>query len=862
MQVAISRKRLLTRFRLPWKELIGLFLLASGLYFFYQERNELFKTEAVLNQVNYLWLFYGIVLTAITILFQALLYKQSFIVAGAKVSLINCTKLFLSRNLISVFLPAGGITSLGFFEDVAGKEIKSAEIRFGSFIYAILGILAVAIVAIPIALYLWFNSSIDSSLLFSFIGLLVLSALILFFLKAINRNGKIRDWFIKHVPAYAEMNVKIYTSQKMFIALLYAIAIDLVGIIHFWIAFKALNLTLGWEAAFVGYTIAVVLLVVSPFLRGLGAIEFSVITYLQHAGANMPEAVGATVLFRFLEFWLPLVFGVFSFFWNKNNILLRILPAILLFMLGIVNTISALTPAIHSRLVLLRQFLPLDAIHYSNYFVLASGIFLMLTAIFLLRGLRIAWVAALVVSSLSLIGHLTKAIDYEEASLAAFTIMILFVTRSNYIIRSEKTSTWDGIRSAILSILTVMIFSVAGFYFLDKHHFGIDFTLWQSMIHTLESFFLLNVDVLQAHTGIGKAFLWSIRLSGILTMTYLLVSLARPYLYEYEPEDADFLQADKLVQQYGKSVLDYFKTYPDKQFFFNDKRNGFVSYRLTRGYAIALEEPVAENIAEKKSLISAFEKFSLKKGLKVIWYRVGKESLEYFYSLDKKTIPIGQEAVVNLSTFSLDGNANKSLRNAFNAAIRNGYVIKIIKPIHSFDTLKQLQQISDKWLTDINEEEMAFSQGVFDKYELRNQVILVLKNAEGKTCGFMNIVPDYKQDEMTYDLLRLLPNSPSFCTDFMMISLINYAKENGATTLNIGMAPLAGLNEYRHPAAKGINYAYEHLNQFKEYRGRRQAKDKYASYWISRYIVFSHHYDLIGLPKALKEVMKYKPVIE
>ena len=55
---------------------------------------------------------------------------------------------------------------------------------------------------------------------------------------------------------------------------------------------------------------------------------------------------------------------------------------------------------------------------------------------------------------------------------------------------------------------------------------------------------------------------------------------------------------------------------------------------------------------------------------------------------------------------------------------------------------------------------------------------------------------------------------------------------------------------------------YEHLNQFKEYRGRRQAKDKYATYWISRYIVFSHHYDLIGLPKALKEVMKYKAVIE
>ena len=99
MQVSFRHSKVLSKFTLPWKELLGLFLLASGLYFFYQERNELFKTEAVLNQVNYTWLVYGILLTAVTIIFQALLYKQSFSVAGAKVSLINCIKLFLKRNL-------------------------------------------------------------------------------------------------------------------------------------------------------------------------------------------------------------------------------------------------------------------------------------------------------------------------------------------------------------------------------------------------------------------------------------------------------------------------------------------------------------------------------------------------------------------------------------------------------------------------------------------------------------------------------------------------------------------------------------------------------------------------------------------
>jgi phosphatidylglycerol lysyltransferase len=45
-----------------------------------------------------------------------------------------------------------------------------------------------------------------------------------------------------------------------------------------------------------------------------------------------------------------------------------------------------------------------------------SGISLLVCAAFLIRGLRNAWFLALTLSLISFVGHLTKAIDYEEAT--------------------------------------------------------------------------------------------------------------------------------------------------------------------------------------------------------------------------------------------------------------------------------------------------------------------------------------------------------------------------------------------------------------------------------------------------------------
>ncbi|HCT31329.1 MAG TPA: hypothetical protein DIW31_11520 [Bacteroidales bacterium] len=60
----------------------------------------------------------------------------------------------------------------------------------------------------------------------------------------------------------------------------------------------------------------------------------------------------------------------------------------------------------------------MDAITISNYFVILAGIIILVTFAFMPKGLGVAWSFAVLLSVVSLVGHFTKAVDFEEAFVA------------------------------------------------------------------------------------------------------------------------------------------------------------------------------------------------------------------------------------------------------------------------------------------------------------------------------------------------------------------------------------------------------------------------------------------------------------
>jgi len=399
------------------QSIFTIFFIGLGFWFINHEHTELSQVKSMLFAADWKFVVAGIFLTVVYISLQGLMYVASFASIRHRIPLLTAIVLFLKRNLISIFLPAGGISSLAFFTgEIEKKGITKSQIHFASAVYGFVGILSVIVVAVPIFIYSLLVGGIGSGEWIAFISMLLLILAIYLIYRSIVKKGVFYRWLVRTFSFFEVFSIDIRNNRinkkQFFITLFYSILIECTGIGHLYIAMIALGYTPSLFAAFLGYIISVIFLIVSPMLRGLGAIEVSMTLILVRLGYSDIEALTVTLLYRFFEFWLPLIAGIFSFLLKINKLLMRVIPALLLLSLGIINIISVLTPAISERVHWLSDFLPMDAIIVSNYFVLVLGLFLLVTASFMLKGLKIAWWFAFSLSFVSMIGNLTKAVDY------------------------------------------------------------------------------------------------------------------------------------------------------------------------------------------------------------------------------------------------------------------------------------------------------------------------------------------------------------------------------------------------------------------------------------------------------------------
>ncbi len=66
---------------------------------------------------------------------------------------------------------------------------------------------------------------------------------------------------------------------------------------------------------------------------------------------------------------------------------------------------------------------------------------------------------------------------------------------------------------------------------------------------------------------------------------------------------------------------------------------------------------------------------------------------------------------------------------------------------------------------------------------------------EEKVIAFLNVIPDYNPGEGTYDLIRKTEDAPHGVMDFMLVELFRYMKAQGYSTVNLGFAPMSGIND-------------------------------------------------------------------
>ena len=529
--------------------------------------------------------------------------------------------------------------------------------------------------------------------------------------------------------------------------------------------------------------------------------------------------------------------------------------ALLTALVGVVNLVSAVTPSVGERVKWIEDIFPFEVRVGGHLFAALTGFFLLTLATNLLRRKRVAWLLTIGLLIISILSHLLKGLDYEESLLSGVLLLQLLLMKSVFTASSDKPSISQGVRVLIGALFFTLAYGTAGFFLADLKHYHYDFSLTDAVGQTLAMFFTDDNAGLVPRTQFGRFFVDSIYLIGGVTLTYATVMLLEPVLLRGEAAtSAERQRAKQIVEQYGRSSLAHLTLLKDKAYYFSPSNRSFIAYVPKGRGAVALGDPIGP-IEDRQEVIIGFQLFCQRNDWYPAFYQTLPDDLDLYRSLGFRVLQIGEEAILNLKTFTLQGKAGRNLRTPVNKLTKLGHQIKFYQPPISDQLLLELKAVSDEWLKMTQGSEKQFSLGWFYNEYLGECEMAVVHTPDGEVSAFANIISEYQLNEITIDMMRQRTEVESGTIDFLFISIFQHFKKLGYDSFNLGLAALFGVGEKPESPRleKALKYLYQHMNQFYNFKSLHSFKEKFHPDWQPRYLIYPSR---IALPDVIVALIR------
>ncbi len=315
-----------------------------------------------------------------------------------------------------------------------------------------------------------------------------------------------------------------------------------------------------------------------------------------------------------------------------------------------------------------------------------------------------------------------------------------------------------------------------------------------------------------------------------------LLFLLRAPLIRALPPDAATLDIARRIAMAGDQPDAGFALTGDKAIMLSDDRNAFVMFGISGGSWLAFGGPVGDPDAAEEVAFT-FVDAARRAGARPVFYEIGPETVPLMLDLGMVLHKMGEEAVVDLTRFSLDGPSRKRLRTTHARAGRDGLSLDIVMPPHDPALLARLRQISDGWLAAKNGREKGFSVGRFDPDWL-NRWPIALARQDGQVVAFANLMMTDTRATGSIDLMRHAAEAPACTMEFMFIEVMLQLKAQGFKRFSLGMAPLAGLVPHRSGRIwdRFGHVIYRRGGRFYNFEGLRAFKCKFGPDWQPHYL--------------------------
>jgi lysylphosphatidylglycerol synthetase-like protein (DUF2156 family) len=519
--------------------------------------------------------------------------------------------------------------------------------------------------------------------------------------------------------------------------------------------------------------------------------------------------------------------------------------AVSLFVAGLIDLLSAVTTPVRDHLHLIAQYMPIEVTQAAGALVALAGIGMIMLSRGVIKGQRRSWVVAVLLLAATLVLHVLHSADVISLAVCAAVLVLLIVQRERF-----RASTEQGtVRSAFLTLavggVAATVGATVGVEVAGRvHHHHLPG--WPDvLLGSAER--LVGVQRVAFPAHINRYASWSLLSVGITLIVVALYLLTRPVVDRRLSTGraavgrrAAEIRARDIVRRHGTGTLDYFALRDDKQWFFH--RDSMVAYAVFGGVCLVSPDPIGP-FSERAHVWDAFRRYVDANGWGLGVMAAGEEWLPTYQASGMRFLYIGDEAVVDPRTFSLDGGHMKGLRQAVNRVARYGYTVRFLDPAR-LDPIDAARLVDLMAKSRRGEQERGFSMMLGRLFDSRDSGLLLtlVEGPDGAPVAMCQFVPSPAIGGFSLDLMRRDPaEHPNGLLDFALCSTIAHLKEQGMKGLSLNFAAMRSILDGE--SGDGVTqrverWALRRLSGVLQIETLWRFNAKYEPTWLPRYIVF------------------------
>ena len=457
--------------------------------------------------------------------------------------------------------------------------------------------------------------------------------------------------------------------------------------------------------------------------------------------------------------------------------------------------------------------------------------------------------------------HESHRFDY--GAIAAALVAVLLVAHRHVFAAPGDPSASPRLALRAASLLVAIYVYGGVVLWINRIEADQPFTLHFSFAETTEALVGLNLGG-SAHLvdGFGSWFPISVFTAGLAAAAWLLLAWLGPWRYRLAQEAKERELARSLVAAYGSDTLAPFALRADKSYFFSENERAFVAFRVVRGVAIVSGDPIgpAEEVDE---LLERFVAFARTRDWRIAILGASARLLGVYARFGLHALYHGDEAVLDVESFSLEGRPIRKVRQSVHRLRRAGYRAEMLHPREIEGGLRgELESIARTWRGDEPARGFAMALDALFRLEDEDAVFVVGRDPSGAVMGFLHFAVVRPCAALSLSSMPRLRATPNGFNEWLICETVGWARENGFDRLSLNFAPFAALLA---PEAELRGLQKLERRALLALKGRFQLDNlllfnrKFFPSWERRFVVYERWRDLPRIGVAALAAEAYLP---